>query len=119
MEKLVSKWNLDSSNLNKTVEKGLRMAEDLCECWASSLFDDKRVLQNLVFPEGILYNKQEDTVRTPKINSLFAPIPKLSGILTENKKSHLHKSDLNSHLVDPCSPSSNFLLLDLMLIADS
>jgi hypothetical protein len=44
---------------------------------------------------------QKDPARTPRINSIFAAIPMLSPIAKINKKGHLHKSDLNSHLVVP------------------
>ena len=68
---------------------------------ALSSHDDNRKLQYLVFPEGILYDKQKDLVRTPRINSIFAAIPVLSQVAKKNKKGHLHKSDLSSHLVVP------------------
>lgn len=101
LEKLLPATEINSSNLIQIVNKGLEIAGNLSETWALSRFDDKRKLQSLVFPEGILYNKQKDIVRTPRINSIFAPIPILSGILKNNKKGQLHKSDLNSHLVVP------------------
>ena len=97
---MLSSGEFDSSNLVLIVEKGLRIAENISEIWASSSFDDKRKLQDLIFPEGILNNKQKNIVRTPRINSIFAPIPILSGHLKDNKKSHSKKSDLNSHLVE-------------------
>ncbi len=101
LEKILPVMGFSSSNLDSIVEKGVKLAGNLSETWASSNFDDKRKLQSLVFPEGILYNKQKDLVRTPRISSIFAPIPVLTGILKENKKGHLSKSDLNSRLVVP------------------
>ena len=101
LEKLLPSTEINSSNLIQIVNKGLEIAGNISETWALSRFDDKRKLQSLVFPEEILYNKQKDIVRTPRINSIFAPIPILSDILKNNKKGHLYKSDLNSHLVDP------------------
>jgi site-specific DNA recombinase len=113
LEKLLPQIEINSSNLNQIVEKGLNIPENLSETWDLSRFDDKRKLQSLVFPEGILYNKQKDIIGTPRINSIFAPISILSGILKNNKKGHLHKSDQYSHLVDLCSRGSNFILSDL------
>ena len=49
----------------------------------------KQAWQYLIFPEGILYNKEKDTVRTNKINLLFASISGLARVLTENKKDNL------------------------------
>ena len=115
LEKLLPANEISSSNLIQIIEKGLRIAGNLSETWALSNYDDKRKLQNLVFPDGILYNKQKDAVRTPKINSIFAPIPILTRVAKENKKGHLHKSDLNSHLVpgtgiEPALPCENQIL---------
>jgi hypothetical protein len=49
----------------------------------------KQVLQYLVFPKGIFYNKKNDTVRTLKINTLFNAIRFLSINSDENKKDNL------------------------------
>jgi hypothetical protein len=50
--------------------------------------DIKQYLQRLIFPEGIVYNKEIDIVRTTRVNSFFEPIPQLVSFLNENKKSH-------------------------------
>ena len=46
---------------------------------------EKQKLQYLVFPEGMLYNKKNDTVRTNRINTLFREIAILSKVLEETK----------------------------------
>jgi len=43
----------------------------------------------MVFSEGILYNKQKEAVRTPRVNSLFEAIPLLAG--DSSKKSRFVK----------------------------
>src|SRR5579862_6504614 len=90
-----------SSNLIKGIEKSLEIAANLSLAWNLAKFDEKRKLQKLVFPDGILYNKPKDVVRTPRISSLFAPIPMLVSIAKENKRRTLRKNALNSHLVVP------------------
>ena len=92
---------LNSSNLEKIISKGLKIAGNLSELWASSDFADKRQLQKLVFPEGILYNKSEDRVQTPRVNSLFLPIPMLTRVSGDNKNGFLNKESQESHLVTP------------------
>ena len=67
---------ISSSNLINGVEKCLEIAKNISEVLVPSQFDDKRRLQNLIFPEGILYNKPKDTIR--RINSLFSTIPIVS-----------------------------------------
>ena len=99
MVKMIS-TEISSSNLVNGAEKCLQIAENISGVWSSGQFDDKRRLQNLIFPEGILYNKPKDTIRTPRINSLFSTIPILSGVSKEMKRRKLKKNILNSHLVE-------------------
>ena len=86
--------------------------------WGSSDFDNKKKLQYLIFPDGILYNKQIDRVRTPKINSLFAAIPTLSTFLGTNRNARLFKNGQDSHLVDLSRMSSNIILSDINVILE-
>ena len=83
-----------SSNLEKAVIKGLEIAENISEIWHSSEYSAKQKLQYLIFPDGIMYNKEKDTVRTEKINSLFASIPLLTGNSGNNKRGTLKKEYL-------------------------
>ena len=115
--KLVS---IDSSNLEKKINKWLDIAENASDLWYSSDFDDKNKLQYSIFPSGILYNKQIDTVRTPKVNSLYACIPVLTKHFNENKNGSLSKKSLDSHLVaspriELGSGASETLILSIVL----
>jgi site-specific DNA recombinase len=112
--------DISSSNLEKVIETCLKIASKFSTAWDDSNFDNKRKLQNLIFPEGILYNKPNNTVRTPRINSIFSPIPILTGISKEYKKRHLSKSAFNAHLVassgiEPESGASETLILSIVL----
>lgn len=88
--------SFDSSNLNLIVEKGLKIAQNLGQLWVLGDFSAKQKLQYLVFPRGILYNKEKDTVRTEKINILFAGIPLLTRVSEKNKKGNFEKNCLKS-----------------------
>ena len=48
-----------SSNLEISVKKGLKIAQNLGQVWVSSNFDNKTKIQKLVFPEGIAYDRQK------------------------------------------------------------
>ena len=74
-----------SSNLEKAVEKGLNIAENISQLWVSSDYYEKQQLQYLVFPEGMLYDKKNDTVRTLRINTLFREIAVQAKVLAETK----------------------------------
>ena len=92
---------ISSSNLEKAVKKGLAIAQNARQLWLSSDYDDKQKLQYLIYPEGILYNKQKDRVRTPRINSLFTSIISAAKVLEENKNGSFSKRSRNSHWVVP------------------
>lgn len=54
------------------------MALKLPSIWGSAHFNRKQRIQNLLFTEGIFYNRKNDDYRTPKINLLFSAIPYLA-----------------------------------------
>ncbi len=58
----------------------------LRQLWVSSDYHEKQRLQYLVFPEGMMYNKQKDEVLTTRINSIFGQIALLSMTSGKSKK---------------------------------
>ena len=76
---------ISSSNLQKAIEKALMMSSKLHEIWTYGDLEQKRQLQNLVFPSGIGYNKQNDRVQTKRVNSIFSAIPLLTQDLDKIK----------------------------------
>ena len=69
------------------------MSSKLYEIWVYGDLDQKRQLQNLVFPSGIGYNKQNDRVQTKRVNSIFSAIPLLTKGLDKIKNGDLIKFD--------------------------
>ncbi|MEO5892232.1 MAG: hypothetical protein ABIQ31_18440 [Ferruginibacter sp.] len=63
LEQKLINHTANSSNLEKSVLKGLEIAKNISAVWTSSDFYGKQKLQNLVFPEGILYNKEKDAFK--------------------------------------------------------
>ncbi len=53
--------------------------------WASGDLEERRRIQKMVFPEGIRYNRENDTYQTTRINSLFSLIPQLVRDTGQNK----------------------------------
>ena len=66
------------SNLEKAAENALEIASKLPHMWRSGKFNTKRKLQNLMFPEGIRYDRENDNYRTTRTNFLFSLIACLS-----------------------------------------
>jgi site-specific DNA recombinase len=86
LERELSKSSMDSSNVEKAVEKGVAIAHNLSQQWLSINFDQKKKLQYLIFPGGIRYSKKKDTVQTERINELFALVPPQVRLLKKMKK---------------------------------
>ena len=73
------------SNLKPVLDKAMILSSKLTSLWSSSDYSEKQKLQNLVFPEGITYNRKNDQCRTPRVNSIFAQITLLAKVCSENK----------------------------------
>ena len=107
--------DFNSSNFSKALEKCLNLSQNVSSTWVLANFEKKRVLQNLVFPEGMWYDKQKGEVRTIKVNSIFQQIPYLQKVVEEKRKGNFDKSCLNSSDVprtgiEPALPCDNQIL---------
>lgn len=60
--------------------------------------EQKRKLQQLVFPSGMGYNKQIDEVQTQRVNSIFSLIPLIATDLASQKKAENQLKLTNSPL---------------------
>ena len=92
---------LSSSNLQKAINKALKISSNLNELWVSGDLTQKKKLQNLVFPSGIGYNKLNGEVRTKKVNSVFSSIPMISEGLAQIKNGESINFDQFSAKVTP------------------
>ncbi len=73
-----SSFNL--SNLERAIDVALDYALNLPKTWVSGDLEVKKRIQNLVFPEGLVYDYENHHYRTPRVNALFAIIPDLTGL---------------------------------------
>ncbi len=84
-EGLNKKSSLNLSNLENLIEKATQYALNLSNLWSSGTLETKRAIQNMMFPEGILFDFKKDTYRTTRVNSIFSLINRLSLCFDENK----------------------------------
>jgi len=108
---------INSSNLEKVVQTCLSIAQNLSQSWVSAEYDKKQRIQRMVFPDGILYNKQNGVVRTPKVNFIFNEIPLLVSHLAEKEKDDPEKNRLKSTYVPFAGRSSNEISKDVNLLS--
>ncbi len=82
------------SNLEKFIEKALLIASKLGELWRISDFKIRQRMQNLMFPEGVFFNKQEGIFRTHQENKALVLFRNISDSYnSENKKENQHFAD--------------------------
>ena len=78
-----------SSNLKISINKSLDLAENLQQLWVTAEFNEKKKLQYMIFPDGMVYDKKNKAVLTPRVNTLFGEIAVLTSVSKENKKDNL------------------------------
>lgn len=88
------------SNLENLIEKALHFGSNLKPLWVSGGYAEKQKLQNLVFPDGLLYNRKNDECRTPRINSVFLYMTGLARALQKSKSGDTSKIDNVPALVE-------------------
>jgi site-specific DNA recombinase len=96
----IDKSSFNSSNLDKAITKAIQIARKPLQLWQSSDYDDKQILQYLIFPEGLWYNKEKKVVRTPRVNTVFSAILSQIRVTEKNKNGRLIKNDHHSCLVE-------------------
>jgi hypothetical protein len=78
LEEKLSNPNLTSSNLEKCIKHGIKIAQKLSKIWVSGDLFDKHKLQHLLFPDGFAYDKQNKRVLTFRTNVFFELIRSIS-----------------------------------------
>lgn len=99
IEKEIQKTSLEKSNLENYIEKSLKLACNLHTMWSLGGYTEKQKLQNLLFPNGIYFNKENDSCRTTKPNSVLELISSLSVVTNKNKKGQKNENVHLSHSV--------------------
>ena len=83
------------------IDKALSLSEYLKKIWTEGDLKQKQNLQNLVFTSGLCYDKSNDRVRTPKVNTIFGSIPMLSKEISNKKNGEPIFVNQFSNLVTP------------------
>lgn len=86
IEQELEKETFQFSNLDKCIETASELALNMPKKWVSADFSIKQRLQNLLFPEGILYDRVTDTSRTTRVNFVFLYIAYLKQVMTKKER---------------------------------
>lgn len=91
---------IELSNLENLIENTLKFSSNLVNMWDKGNYQVKREIQKFIFPQGIIYNKKNNTCRTPEINLLINYICCESKDTDDKKKSETMLNDNFALLVE-------------------
>jgi site-specific DNA recombinase len=85
MQKQLQKVPEKTANLENTIAKAMELSSKLNVAWHSADYIGKQKLQYLVFPDGIIYNRQKDETRTLRVNEIFSAMASLASVSVKEK----------------------------------
>ncbi len=99
------------SNLDKYINFSVNFSGNLCKIWLSGDYICKQKLQGIVYPEGMIYSKQEGKYLTTRTNYILAEMLRLSDGLKRNENGLILESINPSASVGPVGlePTTNGL----------
>lgn len=74
------------SNLEKLLTSSLEKLQNLSQIWGSTNFENKRVLQKMLFPQGVVYSAEKNQYLTRTCNRFVELTASLSSSYVEIKK---------------------------------
>ena len=81
----LEKWQVNLSNQKEMIPVVIATASKIGTLWRNANLETKKKIQNLVFPEGIFWDKKKRNYRTNKCNAVFAILDRLSATYEEEK----------------------------------
>lgn len=90
------KYQNELSNPKEFVDFSVKLCSNLSKLWASGGLKNKMKVQQVVFPDGIGYDRENECYRTTRVNSIFAQIAQLTRVSGGNKKGNSTKFLKNS-----------------------
>ena len=81
----IEKSSIESSNLENCIDWVVSMSQNLSNIWGSGTYEEQLSLQEMIFPEGIAYDRENGAFLTNRINCLFLPIPQITKVSAHKK----------------------------------
>lgn len=86
VSKEIDSLDFKNSNLEKRVERYCQILQNLPSLWKSSGYKGKLELQELLFPKGIMYDREKSDYRTTEINEVAFAMAQIAKGLARNEK---------------------------------
>ena len=77
---------IDLSNIEEYTEEVIAFICKLGSCWEDGSFQTRQKIQNLVFPTGVLWDKENKCYRTENMNEAIKIINSISDTYKEKKE---------------------------------
>ena len=98
IERSLESASKNLSNMEKFVDKAVLMCCQLGNLWIDGDFESRQELQKLVFPSGILLDKENGNYRTENENEVFKIMRLFSSTYSDKKE----KATNDFHRLSPC-----------------
>ena len=91
IEKEIQNSTIEKSKFELYVENSMKLLANLPKTWELSNYVNKQKLQNLLFPHGIQYNRENDRYLSLEVNPVLSLINTLS--VSYNKKGNTQNTE--------------------------
>ena len=85
IEENLEKTRIRVSNPKEVFEYVYMLSSKLASTWVSSAYNEKRIIQKMIFPKGLSYHRENDEYLTTRPNRVFQLIAQLTGDSEKNK----------------------------------
>ncbi len=82
----IDKCSSKLSNLSSYIDNSIEICNNVDLCWKNGTYNVKKDVQKLVFPEGVIYDKENESYLTTRTNTFFELTRSISSSLEKNKK---------------------------------
>ena len=82
----LTECNQDLSNLEVRIDEVFVMCCNLVNLWKNGTLETSKKLQNLLYSDGIFWDREIDGYRTEKENSALAVMRRITNICKNNKE---------------------------------
>jgi DNA invertase Pin-like site-specific DNA recombinase len=106
------------SNHEETINFATEIASNLAKLWDSGNYSIRQGIQEMVFPEGMTYNKENDIYRTTRVSSLFTLFARKKPKIGQKKSGQTLQFAKLSASVQTTGQTSNLIWEDLKHSAD-
>ena len=88
----LDKWQMNLSNQSAKIPVVIATASKIGTLWKKADLETKKKIQNLVFPDGVFWDKKKRNYRTKKRNAMFDLLDWISGAYGDKKEPPLREA---------------------------